>query len=99
GKGTEQPRIGRFMPGPGSRRPLSRKIQASQHVAEREHAVVMAKIVLAHRIGIRDGAMMRVVKEKLKARAGGATLTDSRDQGGGAGSVTETVVGCCSVRA
>src|SRR5581483_11445598 len=69
GNGPKQPRVGRLVPGPGPARPLFLQIKIAQDVSEGEYAVVVGQVVCRHRLATGDGAMMRVVKQKLIRRA------------------------------
>ena len=45
-------------------RPAPALVDAGERLAEREHAVIAVEVVGAHRLGVADRAMMRVVEQQ-----------------------------------
>src|SRR4051794_22959475 len=80
GDWTEYASVGGFMPCPGLARPAMLLVQVADHAAKREHAVVVTQVVCGHAAGLRDAAMVRVVKEQPIPRVVATMLADALDQ-------------------
>src|SRR5215208_7760498 len=81
GVGTEQRRIGSFMPGKGAATPSARNVDLPQHFAESEHRVIAFQIEALDFVGSRHRPMMGIVKEQQEmpaANAASANLGNER---------------------
>src|SRR5215210_2457956 len=70
------------MPGMDLPAPATPKIDLTQHLTERQDAVITAQIELFDLVGRGQAAMMRIVKEKEIAPAVDAVLTNPPHQFG-----------------
>src|SRR5204863_2481545 len=77
---TKHAHVRGLMPRPCARGPSALEIEIADRVAECEHAVEVAQVVLRHLLRLRHRAMMGVMKEEFVAPAARAMTADARDQ-------------------
>jgi hypothetical protein len=93
GRGVEEAGVGGPVPGPGAGGPAAFDVDAADHLAVGEDAVVVEEVVAGHLLRGGGGAVVGVVEEQLVAVVPGAVGADPGDQLGLVPLVDEDEVG------
>jgi len=92
-QGVEDAGVGGLMPGPGAGGPAAFEVDAADHLAVGEDAVVVGEVEALHLLRRRGGAVVGVVEEQAVPAVAGAVGADPLDQLGLVPLVDEDEVG------
>ena len=72
--------VGRLVPCPCPRRPSVLEVRVADHIAEREHPIVVGQVVVADPRSIGHGAVVRIVEEQHVRTLRAPVRTNRRDE-------------------